>query len=168
MPSRLKTTLFLAALASTLVGCSFSQPAAPAGSHQPPQYILKFVPLAREGAVRAFFTLADAATNQMAAAGTLHVQVFSSSTLSLGDGSGGGMSLRRVFYDNTFAVGVTNFHWESHGGIFSVDDLAMRFVVPYENFTHPARQGHVVTVQIEFQPDNGTNLLATSRRVILY
>lgn len=160
----------LLTLAIGLASCEFSRPPAPAGSHQPPRGILKFVPYASDGRLVAYFTLADASTNQVASGGDLRVQVYTTTSLSLGGGppAGGGMVLRRTLYDNTFAIGVTNFRWEVYGNFFTVKDLAFRFTVPYEAMTGPVRKGKVATVEINFHPDGATNALVARRNVAFY
>ncbi len=164
------TTFFrpLAALmaAVALISCSFSPPGAPAGSRQPPLYVLKFVPYSQDEALVAYFTLANAATNQVAAAGQLRLQVFTQTQLSLG--SGPGMTLRNILYDDTFSIGATNFHWETYGSLFRVNDLAFRFVIPYSLLKKPVRKGRVVTIQMKFWPDGATNVLEARRSVSLY
>jgi len=157
-------------LAVGLTSCEFSRPPAPAGSHLPPRGILKFVPYASDGRLVAYFTLADASTNQVASDGDLRIQIYTTTSLSLGGGppSGGGMVLRRPLYDNTFAVGVTNFRWETYGNFFTVKDLAFRFMVPYEAMKGPVRKGRVATVEIMFHPDGATNTLVARRNVAFY
>lgn len=157
-------------LAGGLASCEFSQPPAPPGAHGPPCYILKFVPWAADGRLLAYFTLADAATNQVAWGGSLRVQVFTSTGFSLGGGApaDGGMTLRRTLYDNTFALGTTNFHWEQYGSVFTVKDLAFRFAIPYEAMAGPVPKGRKASVEITFTPEGATNALAARKNVIFY
>ena len=44
----------------------------------------------------------------------------------------------------------------------------MHFVVPYQNMIAPVPHGRVVTVQVDFSPDGGTNRLAAARKIVLY
>lgn len=157
-------------LAGGLVSCEFSQPPAPPGAQGPPCYILKFVPWAADGRLLAYFTLADAATNQVAWGGSLRVQVFTATGIRLGGDApaGGGMTLRRTLYDNTFALGTTNFHWEQYGSVFTVKDLAFRFAIPYEAMNGPVPKGKRATVEMVFTPEGATNALAARKNVIFY
>lgn len=165
----LRASLGALALSLGVASCEFSPPPAAAGSREPPRWILKFVPWASGGRLVGYFTLADAATNQVAWGGSLRVQVYTSTGVSLGGGPpGGGMTLRRPLYDNTFAIGATNFHWERYGNVFTVQDLAFRFAVPYEAMAGPVRTGRVATVEITFAPDGATNALAARKNVVLY
>lgn len=162
--------LAAAILALSLASCEFSRPAATPGAGGPPCWILKFVPWAADGQLTAYFSLADAATNQVAWGGSLRVQVYTSMNVSLGGGAteNGGMTLRRPLYDNTFAIGATNFHWEQYGSFFTVRDLAFRFAVPYEVMKGSVRKGKVATVEIAFVPEGATNTLIARRNVFLY
>ncbi len=155
------------------ISCSFSPPASPAGSKLPPMYIIKFVPYAQDDSLKAYFTMADSRTNQVAADGRLKIQVYTTTSLSLGaappsEPTPGGMTIKNVLYDNTFAIGATNFHWESYGTFLTVKDLSFHFVIPYAHFKKPVRRGRVATLMIEFHPDGTTNVLAFAKNVSLY
>ncbi|MBI4025911.1 MAG: hypothetical protein HY360_13075 [Verrucomicrobia bacterium] len=158
-------------LTAGLLACSLSRPAAPPTSKNPPAYVLKFVPYAHKGALNGYFSLADAATNQIAASGRLRLHVHTTTSLSIGASQGtpsGGMKIKTTLYDNTFAIGVTNFHWEKFGSILSVKDLVCRFTIPYPHFKVRPRQGQVAAIEMEFHPDLCANVLAVSRNVSLY
>jgi len=150
-----------------LSSCSFSRPPARAGSKGPPSYLLKFVPYSKNNALMGYFSLGDAATNQVAAAGQLRIQIYTFTTLTMGN-SPSAVRWKKIVYDNTFAIGVSNFHWESYGNFFTVKDLACHFMVPYEHFQTPVRRGRVVTAQIDFRADGGTNNISSQQNVSLY
>lgn len=150
--------------------CNISPPPAPKGSNLPPRYIFKFVPEGHDGTLKAFFCLADVHTNQVAANGRLRIQVYTETSLTIGDATptADGMKVKSSLYDNTFSIGATNFHWDTFGSMITVQDLAFHFVVPYENFKKPVRRGRVATVAIEFHPDGQTNVLVSSKNASLY
>ena len=151
--------------------CSFSQPPAPPSSKNPPVAFLKVVPYSENHALVGYFTLADSATNQIAAEGQLTLRIYTKTKLSLnssGAGQTGGMTWKNTLYDHTFLIGTTNFHWETFGSIFVVRDLNLRFAVPYANFKTPIQPGRVVTVELELRPDSGTNVLFSAKQVSLY
>ena len=56
---------------SGLASCNLSQP--PAKFQNPPAYFLKVVAIARKGTLAGYFSLADAATNQVASDGSLRI-----------------------------------------------------------------------------------------------
>lgn len=154
-----------------LVSCNLSRP--PAILQTPATHFLKFVTIARQGHLNGYFSLCDSTTNQVASDGALRLQVFSMASVSMGSSDGkltlpGAMKLKTVFYDNTFAIGVSNFHWESFGTFIKTHDLYFRFAIPYANFKLPPRLGSQATVQLDFTPKNGTNFLSVAKNVILY
>ena len=167
IPRHAIALLWLVACGSWLISCSFSRPAAPAGSKGLPAYLLKFVPYSKNNALMGYFSVADAATNQVAAAGQLRIQIYTFTGLTMGN-SGSTVRWKKIAYDNTFVIGVSNFHWESYGNFFTVKDLACHFMVPYEHFQTPVRRGKVVTVQIDFRADGGTNEISSQQNVSLY
>lgn len=155
-------------LAGAAASCSFSPPAAPTGSKSPPTRILKFVPYSQGKALIGYFSLVDSATNQIATSGRLRIEVYKMAGLKIGN-SGSSLRIKNPFYDNSFAIGISNFHWESSGTIFSVNDLVCRFKVPYANFQVPVRPGQVYQVRIEFYPDTAQDqALSSERNVSLY
>jgi hypothetical protein len=164
--TRIFLTLLLAGCSFIFSNCNFSPPPAPAGSSQVPQYLLKFVPYAREGAVFGYFTLANVETNQVAADGSLKLVVYSTVGVSVGEGSA--MRMKNVLYEGTFPVASSNFQWESYGSVLNVQDLALKFKIPYENFKMAPRSNQVVTVEMDFRPTATTNIFVKSTRVILY
>ena len=159
-------------LSLTLLACELSPPPSPPASKKPAVFLLKFSAYAKNNALNGFFTLGDAATNQVAANGRLQLHVYTSTTLALGNAAGqsapGGMKVKSTLYENSFAIGVTNFHWEQFGSLVTVRDLACHFAIPYANFQHPVQRGRVATIDMEFSPDGGSNNFSTSRNVSLY
>ena len=158
-------------LTGILTACSISPPEAPPFSKNLPAHILKFVPYSQNDSLVGYFTLADQSTNQVAAAGSLKIYLYTSRSLSLsseGQDTKEGMKMKTVLYDQTFAIGATNFHWETFGSIFRINDLAVRFAIPYSHFKAPVRRGQVVNIQIDFRPDGGTNLLSSIKIISLY
>jgi len=119
-----------------------------------------------------YFTLGDASTNQVAASGLLRIQVYTSMGLNLKSPSSSsvaeGLKVKNILYDNTFAIGATNFHWETFGSILTVRDLACHFAIPHTEFKTPVHRGKVVAVQLEFCPDGNSHLLGTTRHVLWY
>jgi len=150
--------------------CSFSRPPAIHPQNKPVR-VLKFVPYANDGAVRAYYTLADAETNQVAANGTLRIRLFTTTKITIMQNQTAtvpGLTMQNILYDRTFEVGATNFHWETYGTFLRVQDLAMHFIVPYENMTPPVPLGRVATMEIHFMADGATNRIAASRHIVLY
>jgi hypothetical protein len=128
---------------------------------------MKFVPYSHDKGLNGYFSLADAATNQVVASGSLRIHIYKISGLQIGS-SGSALRMKNTFYDNAFAIGVSNFHWESFGSIFSVKDLVCRFRVPYSNFQIPVRRGQVYTLRVEFTPDTSQTAIVAERNVSLY
>lgn len=154
-----------------LASCNLSRP--PAILQTPAAHFLKFVAIARQGNLNGYFSLCDAATNQVAADGALRIQVFSTANVSMGSSDGkqtlpGAMKLKTTFYDNAFAVGASNFHWESFGSFIRTHDLYFRFTIPYANFKLSPPLGNQATVQLDFTPKNGTNVLSVAKNVMMY
>lgn len=165
-PIQLFLIILLAVLSVFISSCNFSPPPAPASSSQVPQYLIKFVPYAKDQAVYGYFSLANAATNQVAADGSLKLVVYSTLGVSVGEGSP--MRLKNVLYENRFDVSSTNFQWESYGSVLNVQDLALKFKIPYENFKTAPKSNQVVTVEMEFRPAGTTNVFLKNKRIILY
>lgn len=161
-----------ALLGLALLSCDLSRPPAPPASKNPPAFLLKFSAYAKDGALLGFFTLGDTATNQVAASGRLRIHLYTSTALAMGDSAGasvaGGMNVKSSLYENTFAIGVTNFHWEQFGSLVTVRDLACRFAIPYTSFQRPVRPGRMATLDMEFNPDGSSNNFCASRKVSLY
>lgn len=149
-----------------LLSCTISAP--PSKNVGNPKYILKFVPTSHDDQIIGFFSLADSETNQIAAAGNVRLQIYTTTTVSMGSASAPGMKLQNTVYDNSFAVGVSNFHWETFGSFVKVQDLACRFVIPYNAFRQPIMRGKVVTVKMEFLPDGGSNRLEMAKNISVY
>ncbi len=167
----LKMLPILWILASLVISCSLSPPAAPILSKNLPVHILKFVPYSQNDSLVGYFTLADASTNQVASAGSFRIHLYTSRNLSLsseGQDEKESMKMKNILYEQTFAIGVTNFHWETFGSIFKVNDLAVRFAIPYSYFKTSTRRGQTVSVQMDFRPDGGTNLLSSTKNISLY
>ena len=164
-------TNFLFCLLSSILfllsSCSLSRPAAPPGSKGLPVYLLKFATYSQGDALMGYFSLGDASTNQVAAAGRLRIQIYSFTGLTMGD-SGNSVRMKKYFYDNTFSIGASNFHWESYGTLVHVKDLVCRFMVPYEHFQVPVKRGKVVTIQIDFRPDSASREITGKQNVSLY
>ncbi len=152
------------------MGCSFSRP--PAKNIQgTPVQILKWVCYSKEGAIHAYFSLGDPATNQVASSGTLRLRVFTTSNLSVvmeDHQAGSTMVLQNNLYDGSYGMGITNFHWETYGSFFRVEDLVVRLRIPYESLRTRVPPGRVVTVRMDFTPDNSTNRLAAAQKIVLY
>ncbi|MDD2710460.1 MAG: hypothetical protein PHV34_20975 [Verrucomicrobiae bacterium] len=155
------------AVAGLLVSCNFSRPPAEAGSKKPPERVIKFVPYSKDKALHFYFCLADSATNQVAWGGVLKVQVYRDISMKMGN-AGTGIQMKHYYYDNSFSLGATNFHWESMGAFFKIRDLTCRFKVPYASFQKPVQKGQVVKVRMEFKPDETSTVLAVEKNVSLY
>jgi hypothetical protein len=165
------TTSFGIALAGLFSSCNFSQPPAIPSDHTVPTYILKFVPYTHNDTLIGYMTFGDQATNQVASAGLLRLTVHSTARLSVDSGNGSsstGMKMKTIFYDNTFSIGVTNFHWETTGTFFKVQDLEFSFAIPYSNFRIPVQRGKIVDIDVQFQPTGTTNSLTARRTTVLY
>lgn len=152
-----------------LSSCEVSAP--PAKAKSEPAFILKLVPWASDDQINAYFTLADANTNQVAANGQLKIQIYTTTSLSFSRDDSPlqkGPDVRNILYDGILNVGVSNFHWETFGSVLKVNDLACHFVVPYANFSKPVKRGKMATVEITFRPDNGRGNLRGSTKISLY
>jgi hypothetical protein len=170
--STIKSSILIALsifLGVFLVSCTLSAP--PATEKTQPSFVLKLVPYSKDQNLISYFTLADSHTNQVAANGLLRVQVYTTTSLSFSSGEGTayqGLNMRNILYDGNFNVGVSNFHWESFGSLLKVNDLACRFVVPYDRFTKPFAKGQMATVEITFRPDGANKQIRSASKVSLY
>jgi hypothetical protein len=166
VPSSLSILIasFALIIAGGLVSCSLSRP--PSESATPPAYILKMVPYSQNDALLGYFTLADAHTNQVASSGLLRIYVYRMVSVSVGGASG--MPVKTTIYDSAFPIHATNFHWKTYGSLVRVEDLQFHFAVPYSYFKVPIRRGQVVSVQVDFTPQSGTNTLTITRNISLY
>jgi hypothetical protein len=171
--------LFSSFVSATLLvfvaGCSRSSPepkpalsAEEKSKAETPVYFLKLVPYAEKDALRGYFSLANVYTNQVAADGKLKLEVFTSTGISIGENSSGGVRMRTLLYENTIPISATNFQWETMGALLRVEDLTCRFVIPYEHFQRPFTRGKLATLQVTFYPEGTSTALTHSRNVSLY
>jgi hypothetical protein len=147
-----------------------SAPPSPSGKTQP-ALILKLVPYTKDNSIITYFTLADSKTNQVAGNGLLQVQVYTTTSLSFSSGEGNsynGIGMKNMLYEGSFNVGKTNFHWESFGSLLKVEDLACRFIIPYDRIEKKFTPGKLATMEVNFRPEASSQNLRGRAQFSLY
>jgi hypothetical protein len=132
--------------------------------------ILKFVSHSQDDHLLGYFSLGDYQTNQVAWDGVLRLRLQSGMALNLSSEEEGSSPLRvsKTFYDQVFAIGATNFHWENYGTILKVDDLVFRFSIPYDHFKQSVSRGKTVRIQMDYSPKGAPQTLSATRDIVLY